>query len=71
MKLVAVGLALGLAGALGSTRVLANLLYQVTPTDPWTFAGVAAVLASVAALACWLPARHAANVDPMVALRAE
>ncbi|HAB15315.1 MAG TPA: ABC transporter permease [Verrucomicrobiota bacterium] len=69
MRLAAVGLVLGLAGALGLTRVLARMLYEVKPTDPATFAGVSLVLLLVTLLACWLPARRASRVDPMVALR--
>jgi predicted permease len=65
------GLALGLAGALVATRLLASLLYGVTPTDPTTFLGVAAVLVMVAAAATAVPAWRAAKVDPARALRAE
>jgi ABC-type antimicrobial peptide transport system permease subunit len=71
MKLAVVGLLCGLVGAVGLTRIVANLLYDVTPTDPWTFAGVSLLLLVVAAIACWLPARRAAKVDPMTALRLE
>ena len=71
MRVVAIGLVLGVAGALGLTRVLTNLLYEVKPTDPLTFVGVSLVLLCVALLASWLPARRAAKVDPMVALRYE
>ncbi|MEJ1971743.1 MAG: ABC transporter permease [Lacunisphaera sp.] len=71
MKLVAVGLALGLGAALGVTRLLQSVLSGVSPTDPLTFVLVTGVLAALAATACWLPARRAAKVDPVVALRTE
>jgi predicted permease len=69
MRPVAAGLALGLAGAIVVTRLWASLLYEVSPTDPPTYFVVAFVLAVVAALACFVPARRATAVDPMVALR--
>ncbi|HKQ77834.1 MAG TPA: ABC transporter permease [Blastocatellia bacterium] len=71
MKLVAVGLALGLLAALGVTRWLKALLFDVEATDPLTYAVIAATLAAVALLACYLPARRAMTVDPLVALRRE
>ena len=71
MRLALVGLAIGLLGALALTRVMSTLLYQVKATDTLTFAGVSTVLAAVSFLACYLPARRAARVDPMVALRHE
>jgi predicted permease len=71
MRRVLVGLALGLAGSFALTRVLGQLLYQIKPTDPLTFGIVSLILLAVAVLACWLPARRAANVDPMTALRHE
>jgi putative ABC transport system permease protein len=69
--LAAVGLALGVTLALGLTRVMSSLLYDVQPDDPATFIGGALVLASVAGLACYLPARRATRVDPILALRYE
>jgi putative ABC transport system permease protein len=68
---VTAGLAFGLAGALMMTRVVARLLFSVAPTDPLTYTAVMAVLAAVAALACLAPARRAAAIDPMQALRAD
>jgi putative ABC transport system permease protein len=71
MSPAVIGLAIGIAGALALTRSLANQLYEVKPTDPMTFAGVGCILLLVALAACWLPARRAAKVDPMEALRYE
>jgi putative ABC transport system permease protein len=71
MKLAVLGAGIGMAAALALTRVMSALLYQVKPTDPWTLAGVSALLMVVALLACWLPGRRAAQVQPIVALRTE
>jgi putative ABC transport system permease protein len=71
MRLMLVGLALGVAGALALTRLMARLLFNVSAADPATFVFIAAVLVGVALVACWIPARRAARVDPMAALRCE
>ena len=71
LLLAGVGLVLGLAGAFAASRVVASLLFAVSPTDPTVFAGVPLVLAAVAALATWVPARRALKVDPLIALRTE
>jgi putative ABC transport system permease protein len=69
MVLAAIGLALGLAGSFAVTRLLATLLFGVGARDPQTLGAAAAVLAAVALLACYIPARRAARLDPLVALR--
>ncbi|HSS51194.1 MAG TPA: FtsX-like permease family protein, partial [Thermoanaerobaculia bacterium] len=65
------GIAIGLAAALAATRLMLALLYDVSPTDPWTFAAVPVLLAAVALLASWLPARRAAAGEPLEAIRTE
>jgi ABC-type antimicrobial peptide transport system permease subunit len=71
MKLAAAGAALGLCGSVIVTRWLKSLLYGVSATDPLTFVLIAALVIFVALLACWIPARRAMKVDPMIALRTE
>jgi predicted permease len=69
--LIVLGLAIGFAGAWAATRLIEGFLYGVSPTDPLTFAGIALLLTIGATLACWIPARRATKVDPMIALRYE
>ncbi|HXW55710.1 MAG TPA: FtsX-like permease family protein [Candidatus Cybelea sp.] len=71
MKLVGLGLGIGIALSLGATRLAHDLIFGVRPDDPWTLASAAALLAAVALLACYLPARRAARVAPLVALHHE
>jgi ABC-type antimicrobial peptide transport system permease subunit len=69
LTMAGIGIAIGIAGAFGAARLLSSLLYGITPTDPLTFVIAPAVLLAVAAVACWIPARRAARIDPMLALR--
>jgi len=71
MALAAAGIALGLAGAAGVTRVLQGMLFGIKPSDPLTFAVVAALFAVIAVVASYVPAQRAAGVDPLEALRCE
>jgi putative ABC transport system permease protein len=71
LGMVFLGLLLGLAGAVGVTQLLRSFLFEIKPLDPITFGSVMLLLGVTALLACWLPARRAAKVDPMVALRNE
>jgi putative ABC transport system permease protein len=69
LRLGIIGVAVGLAGAFALTRIMSGMLIGVTPTDPVTFATMAVVFVAIAGIACWLPARRAAGLDPAVALR--
>jgi ABC-type antimicrobial peptide transport system permease subunit len=71
MRLTLIGVAIGMSLSFGLSRLLQGMLFGLTPTDGATFFGVAALLAGVALLASWIPARRAARVDPMQALRYE
>jgi ABC-type antimicrobial peptide transport system permease subunit len=71
VKLGLLGIVLGLAGAIALTRVMVSLLFEVKPTDPATLIAVALLLAAVALLACYIPARRALSIHPMTALRRE
>jgi putative ABC transport system permease protein len=71
MKLALVGVAMGLLAAWALTQVIESLLFEVSATDPLTFVAITALLTFVALVACWIPARRAASVDPMIALRHE
>src|SRR5688500_12049545 len=70
MKLAVAGIVLGVVAALALSRYLQSLLFGVTPLDPWSYVATAGVLLAVSALACYVPARRATTVDPLVALRA-
>ncbi len=71
LRLVLPGIAVGLVGALAITRLLSSLLYEIKPSDPWTLAAVSGGLIIIAMLAAYVPARRAATVDPLTALRYE
>jgi putative ABC transport system permease protein len=71
LRLAIAGVALGAVGALGVTRVIASLLYNISPTDPVTFIGASLFLTLLAALASYIPTRRAIAVDPLIALRSE
>jgi len=71
LKLTLIGIAVGTAGAFGLMRLIANMLFGVTPTDPVTFVVMAVLLAGVSLAACYFPARRATRLDPMAALRHE
>jgi ABC-type antimicrobial peptide transport system permease subunit len=71
LALALIGLAIGIGCALGLTRVMKSLLFEVSATDPATFAGVAIIFIAVTLAACWIPARRAMHVDPAAILRHE
>jgi len=71
MRVVAIGVLLGIAGAIGLGRLIASKLFGLSPLDPISFIGVSIISLLAALLACYLPAKRAAKVDPMVALRYE
>jgi len=69
VRLAFIGVTIGLAGALATTRLLRGLLYEVSPTDPLALGGTCLTLLAIAGLASWIPARRAAAIDPLEALR--
>ena len=71
MKIAATGLGAGILGALAATRAMAALLFEVRPSDPLTYGVIAALLTMAALAACYLPARRATAIDPLIALRHE
>ena len=71
LKLILIGVLVGIAGAVALTRILSSLLYDVTPTDPLTLLAVSGILMAIALVASYIPARRAAKIDPMAALRYE
>ena len=71
LRLAVIGAALGLAASVALTRLMSGLLFGVKPSDPETFVLVTATLLAVAVAACWIPARRATRVDPVIALRYE
>jgi len=71
MRVAGAGIAIGVVAALALSRALRTLLFELSPTDPATFLAIVALLAAVSLLACWLPARRAAGVRPVEALRRE
>jgi ABC-type antimicrobial peptide transport system permease subunit len=71
MMLSLIGMTIGLASAIAVTRLMRNLLFGVSPTDPLTFVIISLLLIFVSLIACWIPARRATKLDPMIALRTE
>ncbi|MBA2242679.1 MAG: FtsX-like permease family protein [Chthoniobacterales bacterium] len=71
MRMLGIGLLIGFVAALATSRVLRSVLFQVSATDPLVYVGVSLLLGVAAAIACWIPARRASRVDPIITLRAE